>query len=304
MADFPRSLPSDPIYGLATTPAGSRWFAAYSSGLYTSTNRGRSWHYAYQRLIGDQALPTACVAPSPAYEQDGIVLAGVSGAILRSTNGGEDWQAFKFQAPFPLVTALAFSPDFAHDATAFAITAEDGVYCSYDGGDTWTAWNFGLLDANAFCLAVSPAYARDRTLYVGTSSGLFRSANGGRGWQAVSLPVGYRSVLSLAVDGEILWIGTETSGLLRAVDGGRAWLPTYPSRAAVNALQTFPSHGLLAAIFDQTLFRSGDQGASFSPWPDANPNQFANAAVASLCPADHAGQFLLACDSQVVAISL
>ncbi len=39
--------------------------------------------------------------------------------------------------PPPLVTCLAFSPDYAGEHTAVAATLEDGVYRSVDGGQTW-----------------------------------------------------------------------------------------------------------------------------------------------------------------------
>ncbi len=80
---------------------------------------------------------TSTVAVSPDFAHDRLLLAGGSGGILRSDDAGNSWRVTMLPTPPPLVTCLAFSPDYAGEHTAVAATLEDGVYRSVDGGQTW-----------------------------------------------------------------------------------------------------------------------------------------------------------------------
>src|SRR5919202_4834759 len=75
----------------------------------------------------------------------------------------------------------------------------------------------------ARCLAVDPA--DPDTLYVGTTDeGLFRSEDGGEGWERIS-GIGYPRVTAVAVspvDGAV-YAGTEPSALFVSRDGGGSW---------------------------------------------------------------------------------
>jgi len=205
-------------------------FAARHSGLYRSQDGGETWQLAYETLDIQEPIPTNAVALSPDFEKDEVVLAGVSGGVLVSTNGGRDWVFARFHEPAPTVTALAVSPGFASDGLALAATLEDGVFLSQDRGMSWQAWNFGLLDWNVFCLAVSPDFIHDRTVFIGVETGVYRSTNGGRSWRDMHFPVEAAPVIAIALspnfpqDG-ILSVETEEMGFYRFTDSGLTWEP-------------------------------------------------------------------------------
>ena len=69
-------------------------------------------------------------------------------------------------------------------------------------GSSWSAFNFGLFDHNIYCLTLSPEFATDGLVFAGTSSGVYRSLNGGRLWGDLTMPAGDESVLSLAFSPE------------------------------------------------------------------------------------------------------
>jgi photosystem II stability/assembly factor-like uncharacterized protein len=275
------------LYALAAVDNGAgghTLYAARSSGLHYSPDGGKTWTYAYRSFLGEQPLPTSCVALSPNFKSDGLLLAGAAGAVLVSHDRGMTWEVLHFELPPPVVSAAAFSPDFERDGAAFLATLEDGVFCTYDHCNSWMNWNFGLLDANGQCIAVSPDYAGDRLLFVGTSSGLFRSANGGRSWEGVHLPGGFASVNSLAfspdyMNDNSLFLGTESNGLYHSTDGGMTWEQAGEGLGdgAVYALLLAPDYaasGKIAALVEQGLMLSTDRGLHFRLWLEGEISAF------------------------------
>lgn len=243
----------DIVYAIACSSAFDRdgiCFAARYSGLEQSSDGGATWRSAYDSLGIDTPLATLAVALSPDFEADHSVFAGVAGGILRSFDGGDSWYSNVLPGS-PVISALAVSPNFAHDGVLFAGTMEDGLLRSADRGSQWSPWNFGLLDLGVICLAVSPDFADDETLCVGTSTGIFRSTNGGRAWREINLPLDYEPVLSLAlspayaVDGT-LFAGTEAHGLWTSVDRGRNW-----TQVGANAIAGPVNNILLSPTFPQ-----------------------------------------------------
>jgi photosystem II stability/assembly factor-like uncharacterized protein len=254
---------SEPVYTLQAT-GDSRCFAGYGRGLFASDNGGITWKYAYQSLLGDAPLPTVSL-----LHVNGDLFAGVSGAVLRSKDGGSEWQVARLPDPEPLVVALTASPHFTEDGVLFAGTAEDGVYISSDQGESWAVWNFGLLDPNVLSLAVTDAVG----LFAGVSSGLFRSQNRGRSWSPVLLPSGYDAVLSICLsstfdrDG-VGYLGTEEYGVLSTPDGGASWVLAENAGldGPVNSLASGPD-GRVVALVNTALMVSNDSAKTWQPWP-------------------------------------
>lgn len=231
------------------------YFAARVSGLYRSSDGGKSWTSAFDSLNLQKDLSALAVAVSPDLEDDHSILVGLHGGILRSPDNGRHWESALLPSPPPVISALAISPNFIQDGIVFAGTLEDGMLRSSDRGGRWYAWNFGLLDLNVLCLAISPGFANDETLFVGTQSGIFRSTNGGRSWREVSLPIGFEAVLSLAVSPSFdrdatLFAGTENKGLLFSHDGGQTWEKMSKSilKEPVNAIVLTPDFSTLPDI--------------------------------------------------------
>jgi hypothetical protein len=303
----------DITYALATSPTFAHdgvCYAACRSGLYRSADGGATWEDAYSSLGLVAPLGTLSVATSPASASgEHSVFAGVSGGVLRSTNGGASWLSTLLPSPPPLVSGLAVSPDYARDDTVLAATVEDGVFRSGDRGSQWESWNFGLLDLEVYCIALSPAFGGppgsggDETLYVGTETGIFRSTNGGRAWREVDFDIDLAPVLSLALspdyarDGR-LYAGTESHGLYRSDDRGRTWQrvgATVPPLAgmpaqSVSALvlsPAYPAKPQLLAMLANALIVSRDDGTTWEAWEvglDLGPGAACVAAPLGLDP--------------------
>ena len=115
-------------------------------------------------------------------------------------------------------------------------------------------------------LSVDPTNANG--ILLGTHSGLYRSTDGGKTWAFQALSG--RDAMNLARPrGQVLW----TAGhyvLAKSADGGRTWVDVRPT-----GLPTLDVHGfavdprrsstLYAAVAGRGLYRSRDNGVSFTP---------------------------------------
>jgi photosystem II stability/assembly factor-like uncharacterized protein len=264
------------IYGLAVASvdgASGAYFAAHTRGLRRSNDGGRTWRTVFESLDPDQPIAVTSVIPSPGFQRDGRVLAGVHGAIITSCDGGERWSSSILPLPSPFISTLALSPGFEQDGIAFAGTMEDGVFISSDHGQSWVAWNLGLLDHSVLSLVVSPAFVCDQTLFAGTESGMFLSRNGGRFWHEIAFPIDDAPVLSLALspsfanDG-LLFAGTAARGLFCSHHPWEHWekLAHFPPDSAINSVLVAPGFSEqpdLLILLDDRLLVSRDAGQSW-----------------------------------------
>jgi photosystem II stability/assembly factor-like uncharacterized protein len=268
------------------------YFAARLSGLYRSSDGGKSWASAFDSLNLQKEISALAVAVSPDLEDDPSIFVGLNGGILRSPDKGHHWESALLPSPPPVISSLAISPNFIQDGIVFAGTLEDGVLRSSDRGGRWDAWNFGLLDLNILCLAISPDFASDETLFVGTQSGIFRSTNGGRAWREVNLPGEFEAVLSLTLAPDFasngtLFAGTENQGLFRSTDGGKTWqrLAKSKLKEPINSILLAPdfvARPELLILHGNQLLISTDCGRSWGPF---RANLVTRKSVAAiLCP--------------------
>ena len=256
------SYPDDYLYALVASPdfpEDGVFFAARSTGLYRSNDRGQSWLPAFQSLGIDTPLPTTAVAISPNFSSDQTVFAAVEGNVLRSVDGGETWTYTELGQPTPLVSVLCLHPDFSEQGLLLAGTLDDGILRSTNRGATWQRWNFGLLDPHIFALH----FTDDGTIYAGTESGIFQSNNHGRAWREVDFPMDLAPVISLAAADEVLFAGTEEHGLYISQDSGVSWQQLAPDWIHSAVHQVLVHDSDIIAVLDESIYCSMDQGKSW-----------------------------------------
>ena len=249
----------DLVYCLAASPNFKKdglIFVAKQSGLYRSTDGGKTWKDAYAILKLNASLPTTFVALATAGKTT-YVFACAEGKVLRSLDVGKTWEAADLESPAPQVTALVASPDFAQDGTILAATVQDGIFRSIDRGVSWADCNFGLYDPNINALSFIDA----QTFVCGTQSGVFISANAGQSWRDLDFPMNCAPVLSLAVSvDKAIYAGMQDAGLWRSRDKGKTWEQV--NAGAVEHILIDPN-GKILIVRDGELLLSKDGGKTW-----------------------------------------
>jgi photosystem II stability/assembly factor-like uncharacterized protein len=269
---FPARADETKVAQLAVANNGAL-FAAVGTIIERSPNGGQSWTYLAKLPPG---FEVTALAVSPNFSPDGIVLVGgnySNGQILRSADGGQTWQVVFDGAALEGasdVGAIAISPDFGRDQTAYAWLQYAGLLRSTDAGQTWTLVPSDNSGAFAQMLAVGP----DGRLYLGALyGGLNVSDDSGQSWQdlTANLP-GERTWSSALAFGpnNSLFLGTDV-GIYRSLDGGQSWtrasegLPLDPDQGKPQAVRALAAFGqrLYAALTKGGVFVSEDQGQSW-----------------------------------------
>jgi photosystem II stability/assembly factor-like uncharacterized protein len=236
--------------------------AALGQGLWRSADGGETWDFLMETTAN-------AVAVSSDFDRAPILLLATAFGIFRSENGGQNWQEANRGLTGRAAQAVALSPEFPADGTAFAI-ASDRLHRSSDGGRTWhVLTDERLSDHVPIVIALSPDFPHDRIAFVGTEdAGLFRSTDGGETWQAVGPEnlVGINSLTlsSACAEGYIIIAGTAEGSIWRSADGGDTWQEVVTGLPSVLALAG-SEHTFFAGTYGEGVFRSPDGGASWAP---------------------------------------
>ena len=212
-----------------------------------------------------------------------IVYAVGPEGISKSTNSGKDWTICSREA----LSMRVVVPQAAGEPLLIYATTPTGLRESSDGCATWKDTPFqGLLPSSAHVRWISPYPNNQQVLYAGMDGlgGLYRSTDGGAGWQPASkgLPPG-SFVTALTADPttpERIFAavrnvrrGLFPAPVFRSADGGLTW------KSASLGITMLPNNGgsviglgwsggkLLAATSSDGLFASTDHGDS---WQQAN----------------------------------
>lgn len=142
------------------------------------------------------------IAASPAYADDGIVIAANEARILLSKNGGDSWaQIFNGLDHKKPVTSMAIQgSESAGAEVLFLATSGDGVYRSLDQGTHWEKSNQGLDSTDIAFLKYALIGEQSWILAQVAGGGLFASQNAGEHWDKLDIPSGSFTAMDISGD--------------------------------------------------------------------------------------------------------
>ncbi len=177
--------------------------------IYKSTDGGISWH----RIDGGQLPKDAVISDIEVKPDDSnVILVATNRGLFRSDDGGKTWQPSNSGLPHEFVQEIAFAPSQPNRVYLTLLTTaregqtwNGGVYRSDDAGKTWQSCTGNLpqrvgpelyRQSNYGEIVVDPRNAD--VVYVGGRSwwnpGVYKTVDGGRTWQWVTIHDGKRWV--------------------------------------------------------------------------------------------------------------
>jgi|GEM_PF-3673564 len=156
--------------------------ASSGSQIYKSPDGGANWSAV------TQPFQLGAIGPASYAFHDQVIFAAYGtlntfGAIARSTDGGDTWEATSGAGALTLSPEVVFIDDVAYTPVATTFTG-GGVAKSTDFGDTWQILenNLNTEVGGAFELE-----AVGNTLYTVTVSGIWKSTDGAESWESVDV---------------------------------------------------------------------------------------------------------------------
>lgn len=247
-----------PIDALAYDASTGNLLKADETGLYSSSDDGRTWEAISGSVPPSGDLTSIVVTPG----EDGAVYAAGRGVgILRQGENGGEWTAVNAGLPSSDIAALAAHA--TQPETLYAYLPAGGIYRTKDAGAGWklmdsgpanisqlihtnmagsmeTGWLYAAtadgvrFSMDCFCLwreangltgpvsAIAVDPTKPERLYAASDNGVFLSNNGGQDWQAVAtLPEAVTALLVTSTAD--LYAGTVAGRLFRSADDAKTW---------------------------------------------------------------------------------
>jgi photosystem II stability/assembly factor-like uncharacterized protein len=143
------------------------WIAATSSGLYMSSNQGKSWSGG--PVMGSSEFV------STNLEGDNIV-AATRNNVLVSSDGGTTWKQGSLSSYVTYIRHVAMSP-----SGEILVATREGAFRSSDAGATWQHLGNGIPDKNISSISYDDF--GKRLLATSSATGvIFESRDNGRSW--------------------------------------------------------------------------------------------------------------------------
>lgn len=268
---------------------GHVWGPNEQRGIFRSKDGGKTWERVLYRGPKAGACDLTMDPTNPAVLYAGLWEAyrkpwtlesgGATSGIFKSVDGGDNWTEITRNPGLPVgtigISGITVSPANPERVWAIIEAEEGGVFRSENGGRTWTrvnderrlrqrAWYYSRIYAD-------PKSAD--TVYV-LNTGFYRSNDGGRTYNGISVPHGDNHDLWIAPDDPNRMIESNDGGSNVSFNGGRSWTeqdqPTAQFyRVALD--NDFPYHIYGAQQDNSTVriaSRNTEGGIGTSDWYD------------------------------------
>ncbi len=290
-------IPAEIVQGIALSPDYSKdhtmWISMYNTGVYRSTDSGKSWHASGVGLTTDPQAIAVSVAEfrtiTAAKNASGktVLFEGGFDALFRSNDKGKHW--YRVETLGDYIVGLAVSPNYANDSTIAVASYVKGAYLSTDAGANFSLSDNGigheLSSGNKFApvkrlhnIVFSPDYATDHTIFSATWTDFLKSTNSGRSWSQIEVdpnaPTGElrQFVIGIAPDYEhnhTIFLGTRQGEIFRSDDSGakKTWQRVTNLLERVRSFAFDPSYSKHPVMYAGTvdgIYKSSDAGVTWT----------------------------------------
>ncbi|HZT78506.1 MAG TPA: hypothetical protein VFA27_17790 [Vicinamibacterales bacterium] len=283
-----------------------------NGGVWKTTDFGLTWTPMFDDQP-TQSIGVVAVAPSDpniVYVGSGEGLQrpdlSVGDGIYKSTDAGTTWTHLGLRDARQ-IGALIVDPGDPNRVFVAALghpygpNDERGVFRSTDGGRTWQKVLYKDENTGAIDLAFDPSNARTvyavlwsarqapweyNNAYVGSTSGLFKSTDGGSTWQPLTrgLPTPAQGLSRIGIgiapsnpNRIYAWVtaSKEAGGIYRSDDAGASWSRVNDEARVWDRGDDFanvrvdPKNPDIVYAANTSTYKSTDGGRSFTPWKGA-----------------------------------
>jgi len=203
-------------------------------------------------------------------------IVGVSGTVLKTTDGGKSWQVQ--DALSPLSTRDLTGVSFVNASTGWVVGVSATVLRTDDGGATWKSQTATTVPAARNFRAVS-FYDSSVGVAVGdqgtTTSTVQYTANGGVTWRAATIPTTCTAGLSSVkmVSASTGWAVGAAGCVLKTTDGGANWTQLPAMTVAGLTSVSFEPSGNVGYVVGNVdgaswvVYKTTDAGATWTATP-------------------------------------
>jgi photosystem II stability/assembly factor-like uncharacterized protein len=180
-------------------------FSVNISSIYAQSG----WMWLNPRPQGNDLFSIQMINSSTGFA------AGAAGTILKTTNGGADWER--------LITGThneVFEIFFINTKTGYA-SARDRFLKTTDRGKTWIILDTTTYRRNIFFLNENTGFASGNT----PAGKLFKTTDGGKSWDGFNMQItqGGIGITDIYFTNEAMGYATGSSRLFRSYNGGVTW---------------------------------------------------------------------------------
>jgi photosystem II stability/assembly factor-like uncharacterized protein len=237
------------LYSVAFTPDASRGWAVGDEGvIFRTDDRATTWI----EQKGPPGLNSALLKVA-VFDAQRFCASGEHGVLLCTSDGGANWNLQKFR------DIGFFDVLFTDSNNVWAVGEFATLMHSTDGGKTWQVGNGGEIGKGDPLFSI--AFEGNQGLAVGLIGTSLQTSDGGKTWQAHELPIGHRSLYTVATvpsqAGEFYAAGEQ--GLAFLITNGEVTSVPSGVADAIAASAFSPRYGIATGL-SGTLLRSDDGG--------------------------------------------
>jgi uncharacterized protein (TIGR03437 family) len=220
----------------------STLYVATQSGIWKAVDAGAGSSWSPLLSLSQTNPAPAVLFPNPV--RPATIFASLNFSPYRSTDGGANWTQLT-NMPYETVSMAA---DAVNPNTVYSAVWTIGVYRSLDSGDTWTKTAAQPVTYSPSAIAASPT-----ALYLATSNGVMRSADGGISWSPTTITAPADVVAIDRNNPKTVYAAADQ--IYVSTDDGSTWTPllTVPLRSVATIAPT--SAGLfIGAVLPRNIF--------------------------------------------------